>query len=94
MARVKVIRENWNLKYSACFILCPIKGANAPVPQFVSIVSKIRAPPGNILVLRNTDHDPDYANRSITEVPNKIAICVKPLHFNYDQVSEEAASTE
>ena len=55
MARVKVIRENWNLKYSAVFILCPLKISVLDVPYSVSIVSKLRAPPANILVLRNTD---------------------------------------
>lgn len=55
MARVKVIRENWNLKYSACFILCPLRISYLDVPYSVSIVSKLRSPPGNILMLRNTD---------------------------------------
>lgn len=55
MARVKVIRENWNLKYSAVFILCPLKLSILDVPYSVSIVSKLRAPPANILILRNTD---------------------------------------
>uniref|UniRef100_A0A182Q3Q4 Glycosyltransferase family 92 protein n=1 Tax=Anopheles farauti TaxID=69004 RepID=A0A182Q3Q4_9DIPT len=56
MARVKIIRENWNLKYSACFILCPIRGPYPEVPHAVSVVSKIRAAPGNVLMLRNTDN--------------------------------------
>lgn len=34
----------------------------------------------------STFQDPDFANRSVTNVPNKIAVCVKPLHFSYDQV--------
>lgn len=55
MARVKVIRENWNLKYSACFVLCPLRIAYLEVPYAVSIVSKLRAPPGNVLLVRNTD---------------------------------------
>lgn len=86
MARVKVIRENWNLKYSACFILCPLRVAALEVPHSVSIVSKFRMSPSNNLLLRNTDFDNDLLNRSIENIPNKIAVCVKPLHFNYDQV--------
>lgn len=31
--------------------------------------------------------DHDFNNRSVANIPNKIAVCVKPLHFNYDQVS-------
>lgn len=87
MARVKVIRENWNLKYSACFILCPLRISFLDVPYSISIVSKLRLPPGNNLLLRNTDSDSDFTNRTVENIPkNKIAVCVKPLHFNYDQV--------
>ncbi|XP_040168091.1 uncharacterized protein LOC120903000 isoform X1 [Anopheles arabiensis] len=85
MARVKIIRENWNLKYSACFILCPIRGPYPEIPHAVSVVSKIRAAPGNVLMLRNTDNDPDFTNRTFSNIPNSIGVCVKPLHFNYDQ---------
>ncbi|XP_073823318.1 uncharacterized protein [Musca autumnalis] len=60
MARVKVIRENWSLKYSACFVLCPVRPQEYDVPQYVSIVARLRAPPGNILELRNTDWDRDF----------------------------------
>ncbi|XP_039952957.1 uncharacterized protein LOC120769816 isoform X1 [Bactrocera tryoni] len=138
MARVKVIRENWNLKYSAVFVLCPVRPAELEVPHYVSIVARLRAPPGNLLQLRNTDWDPDFAHlrklpvaaanssvsaaqtnasaaqhlrqrqqpqyhRPVTmspaagaqylpfglptdeQIPDKIAVCVKPFHFNYDQ---------
>ncbi|KAL9925607.1 uncharacterized protein ACN2A1_014144 [Glossina fuscipes fuscipes] len=113
MARVKAIRENWNLKYSACFILCPVRTPDYDVPQHISIVARLRAPPGNLLQLRNTDFDPDFkkfhnkSKRNKTEsksnlnsptttldltkfapedhIPEKLAICVKPFHFDYDQ---------
>ncbi|XP_016998547.2 uncharacterized protein [Drosophila takahashii] len=104
MARVKIIRENWNLKYSACFILCPVRTPPIGVPHFVSVVSRLRAPPGNLLTLRNTDQDADFAaisERNVSakkggvpagrpppsgdNIPDRIAVCVKPLHFNYDQ---------
>ncbi|KAH8249338.1 hypothetical protein KR032_008589 [Drosophila birchii] len=108
MARVKIIRENWNLKYSACFILCPVRAPPLTAPQFVSVVSRLRAPPGNLLTLRNTDQDVDFANPvrngtakkgasaplpapaggalpSGDNIPDRIAVCVKPFHFNYDQ---------
>jgi hypothetical protein len=94
MARVKVIRENWNLKYSACFILCPLRIAYLDVPYSVSVVSKLRLPPGNVLLLRNTDTDHDFVNRSVANIPNKIAVCVKPFHFNYDQVSFIVVATK
>jgi len=82
-AKVKVIRENWNLKYSACFVLCPLQ-QNLTAPYSVSIVSRLRLPPANHLLVRNTDWDPDLRNTS-AEIPDKIAICVKPIHFFYNQ---------
>ncbi|KAH8377931.1 hypothetical protein KR093_008021 [Drosophila rubida] len=100
MARVKIIRENWNLKYSACFVLCPVRAPPLDVPQYVSVVSRLRAPPGNLLTLRNTDQDADFAQppanastrRSQPHAPpsgeqiaDRIAVCVKPFHFSYDQ---------
>lgn len=84
---LQVIRENWNLKYSACFVLCPVSGT-VTVPYAVSVVSKLRAPPGNVLLVRNTDDDVDLINTThITNIPEKIGICVKPFHFDYDSVN-------
>lgn len=113
VGRVKVIRENWNLKYSACFVLCPLKELDKrQVPHSVSIVSKLRILPNNLLRIQKTDHDPslqdlfnnsvanNFTNESsslfawnsnrdtrefISSVPNRIGMCIKPLHFNYDQ---------
>ncbi|XP_022220076.2 uncharacterized protein LOC111072476 [Drosophila obscura] len=106
MARVKIIRENWNLKYSACFILCPVRAPPLDAPRYVSVVSRLRAPPGNLLTLRNTDQDRDFpphqrnasgtgdskrgnvpprAPPSGDNIPDRIAVCVKPFHFNYDK---------
>lgn len=85
MARVRTIRENWNLKYSAVFVLCPLKGLASEIPYAVSVVYRLRHPPGNVLLLKNTDSDPDFKNRSVTDIPQRIGICVKPMHFDYDQ---------
>lgn len=85
---MKIIRENWNLKYSACFVLCPITATGMKVPYAVSVVSKLRSTPGNILLIRNTDDDPDLANAThITNIPEQIGVCVKPFHFEYDSVN-------
>lgn len=43
------------LNTTACFILCPLRISYLDVPYSVSVVSKLRSPPGNILMLRNTD---------------------------------------
>lgn len=83
----QVIRENWNLKYSACFVLCPVTAPDITVPYAVSIVSRLRNPPGNVLLVRNTDDDIDLVNTThITNIPDKIGVCVKPFHFDYDSV--------
>lgn len=83
----QVIRENWNLKYSACFVLCPVTAPDINVPYAVSVVSRLRSPPGNVLLVRNTDDDVDLVNTThITNIPDKIAVCVKPFHFDYDSV--------
>lgn len=29
--------------------------------------------------------DTDFRNRNVTNIPKEIAVCVKPMHFNYDQ---------
>ena len=85
--KFQVIRENWNLKYSACFVLCPLQVPGLDIPYAVSIVSKIRSPASNLLLLRNTDRDPSFSNRTnINAIPDKIGICIKPFHFNYDSV--------
>ncbi|XP_037033844.1 uncharacterized protein LOC119072674 [Bradysia coprophila] len=85
MARVQIIRENWDLKYSACFVLCPLQAPGLEVPYAVSIVSKIRSPPGNVLLLRNTDQDSQLQNRAnINQIPDQIGVCIKPFHYDYD----------
>lgn len=74
--------------------MCPVKVPDMNVPHYVSIVSRLRAPPGNLLEVRNTDWDKDFphirganAVPSIpteNQIPDKIGVCVKPIHFNYD----------
>ncbi|KAJ8928169.1 hypothetical protein NQ314_019291 [Rhamnusium bicolor] len=76
---MNVIRENWNLKYSACFVMCPL--TNKTVPSAVSIVARVKDPPANLLAVIN-----NY-NESIPV--NKFGVCVKPLHFDYNRVSHD-----
>lgn len=110
VGKVKVIRENWNLKYSACFVLCKLHDANL-VPHAVSIVSRVRLSPKNLLLVHKADTDPSLEqlyNNSVangftnatnllawngnkntkeflSSVPDRMGMCIKPLHFNYDQ---------
>ncbi|XP_016839948.2 uncharacterized protein LOC100118938 [Nasonia vitripennis] len=83
-ARVKVIRENWNLKYSACFVICPLpkeqpRASAELVPEAVSIVARLRAAPTNRILVQNRP-----AARPKERQP--LAICVKPLHYQYNRV--------
>lgn len=73
----QVIRENWNLKYSACFVLCPLR-ANQTAPLSVSVVSRLRVPPSNHLWV--------HALPTTTNTTGKLAVCIKPLHYNYNKV--------
>lgn len=80
-AKVKVIRENWNLKYSACFILCPLQ-SNLSAPRSISIVTRLAPNPTNRLVV---NHAYPGFRPTPTPPPGKIGVCVKPLHFFYNQ---------
>ncbi|KAL1117254.1 hypothetical protein AAG570_004580 [Ranatra chinensis] len=79
----KVIRENWNLKYSACFILCSLR-LNLSVPGSVSIVSGgASSTTSNRLVV---NHNYNTSRPKPPQPPiEKMAVCVKPLHFQYNQ---------
>ncbi|XP_015511370.1 uncharacterized protein [Neodiprion pinetum] len=89
-AKVKTIRENWNLKYSATFVICPLpktppETAEGPVPNAVpnsvSVVSRLKAPPAHRILIQNRPSDR----------PNKkepLAVCVKPLHFEFNRVMQ------
>lgn len=74
----RLIRENWNLKFSAYFILCPLKPPNTAVPSHVSIIRQGDSTVGNRLVV----HD----NKKTYKNPDGIAICIKPLHYEYNKV--------
>ncbi|KAG7189458.1 hypothetical protein KM043_017154 [Ampulex compressa] len=81
-AKVKVIRENWNLKYSACFVICPLPKepiAADKVPETVSIVARLKASPTNRILIQNRPED-----RTVDKEP--LAVCVKPLHYDYNRV--------
>lgn len=74
----RLIRENWNLKYSAYFILCPLKPPNTDVPSHVTIIRQGDTTVANKLVV----HD----NKKFFKRPEGIAICIKPLHYEYNKV--------
>ena len=83
---VKNIRENWNLKYSAAFIACTLtiyKNGKQPIPppESVSIMSDPGGNATNKLTVLNLE-----INKN--KVKGSFAICVKPLHFEYNNVNQ------
>ncbi|XP_034941588.1 uncharacterized protein [Chelonus insularis] len=87
-AKIKVIRENWSLKYSACFVICPLPPVppiESPdpkatlTPEAVSVVAKLRTLPTNRIFIQNRPKDRPTSR-------GKLAICVKPLHYDYNRV--------
>lgn len=74
----RLIRENWNLKFSAYFILCPLKPLNAAVPSHVSIIRQGDTTVGNKMVVHN--------NKKFFKRPEGTAVCIKPLHYDYNKV--------
>lgn len=85
-AKIKVIRENWNLKYSACFVMCPL--TNKTIPAAVSIVARTRDPPANLLAVINNHNETalGMASAGVSgPAQYKFGVCVKPLHFEYNR---------
>lgn len=108
-AQIKTIREHWNLRYSAAFILCPLKDVpHGAKPDLVSVSSEQHpalpdyawprptatrdefnasfghwsdSPTGNILPV--IGHE-----KSAGAVRHQLAVCVKPLHYNFDRVGQ------
>ena len=88
-----IIRENWNLKYSACFVTCPTKipassdTKETPIPESVSIFPAESSDPKitNTLPVINYDN----GGTGTYEV-NKtdVGVCVKPIHFHYNKTLE------
>lgn len=81
-AKVKVIRENWNLKYSACFVICPLPKEPPTadrVPETVSVVARLKAAPTNRILVQNR---PEGRAKD----KELLAVCVKPLHYDYNRV--------
>ena len=86
-----MIRENWNLKYSAYFILCPLL-YGSPVPDAVSVlirdanklnnkVNEETLMPSNRLLVHNRPQS--KRNNQMSE--QNIAVCIKPLHYDYNR---------
>ena len=83
---IAIIRENWNLKYSACFILCSIP-PNPDVPESVSIISdeKNAQKSSNLLPVL---HSKSGGTGTFEVNSDEIGVCVKPMHYHYNKTLE------
>ncbi|KAH6943794.1 hypothetical protein HPB50_027359 [Hyalomma asiaticum] len=93
LASNKLIRENWNLRYSAFFLLCPLPaGVTGEVPLWVSVQRlNDRSMPRNLMAVHRKQ-DEDFESRLPEE--RELAVCVKPIHYEYNKVLQFAEFME
>lgn len=62
-------------------MICPIPkdSSTVKIPETVSIVARLRAQPTNRILVQNRPIE-----RPVEKKP--LAICVKPLHYDYNRV--------
>ena len=97
-ASVTVIRENWNLKYSAVFVICPLPPPMAGAPSAsVSASAEDSVPPSLSVIASDNDTNTPPANQLPvlnTRVGNSnvesgsLGVCVKPIHFSFSKTLE------
>ncbi|XP_050676784.1 uncharacterized protein LOC126973498 [Leptidea sinapis] len=82
-ARVKPIRENWNMKYSATYVLCLLRGSGVKPQETVGASVAVVAaatpnrPPTNLLTVLDTEPG--------SGIDETLHVCVKPFHFSYSR---------
>ncbi|XP_040571227.1 beta-1,4-galactosyltransferase galt-1 [Lepeophtheirus salmonis] len=90
-ASINVIRENWNLKYSASFVICNL-GPGSKIPESVSVLSIRSKDPksSNFYSISNQlpINEHKYGTGSVLVNSSDIGVCVKPLHFHYSKTLE------
>lgn len=80
-AKVKAIRENWNLKYSATYVLCLLRDTGVKPQDTVGATVSVLAssspgrPPTNLLTILDTEPR--------SGIEETLHVCVKPFHFSY-----------
>ncbi|KAJ2945936.1 hypothetical protein O0L34_g4852 [Tuta absoluta] len=82
-AKVQAIRENWNLKYSAMYVLCLLRDSGVKpqdtVGASIAVISAFapNRPSTNLLIVKSTEPEEG--------IQDKLYICVKPFHFLYNR---------
>lgn len=57
--------------------MCPLN-VNQTAPTAISVVARLLYPPANLLAVVDNYND--------TKPINKFAVCIKPLHYDYNRV--------
>jgi hypothetical protein len=88
---VQYMPENWRLNYSACFIYCPLDG-KTKLPTSVSVYGKdeVRtaySENGIITLKRPGNRVLIHGSKRKRDAQQPLAVCVKPMHYNFDRVS-------
>lgn len=88
---VTIIRENWNLKYSACFVLCSLplpadESEAIRVPESVSIVSSASTTANASNQLPVLNHENGTGTLEVNS--SAVGACIKPIHFHYNKTLE------
>lgn len=65
--------------------MCPLK-PNMTVPKAVSVVAKPKDLPSNVLSVINNFNESTSDKSTSPSTIGKFAVCVKPLHFDYNKV--------
>lgn len=75
------------MAYSAFYIICPLE-KNHPVPETVSLLSGPDQEAENFLkVIASYNNIKAWNAFDLPTVVNKMAVCVKPLHYEFNKVS-------
>ncbi|XP_072157148.1 uncharacterized protein [Bemisia tabaci] len=88
-ARVQAIRENWNLMYTATFVLCSLPIDLTFELSSVSVIHQLDAPITNHLLIRNLNmsFSPTSHNKRSSNFTS-LAVCIQPVHNQFNDVSK------
>ncbi|XP_066949161.1 uncharacterized protein [Macrobrachium rosenbergii] len=75
-AKTKIIRENWNLLYSAAFVLCDVPQDISAPPESVALVHGGKVDKSSIVPVQSLTDRAYHGNMSV---------CIKPFHYEFNR---------
>ncbi|XP_019769099.1 glycosyltransferase family 92 protein F13G3.3 [Dendroctonus ponderosae] len=85
---LKIIQEHWQLPYSPYYVTCPLS-ENESIPLMVSLLNDPAEEPLNMLkVISNYPEGKKWDANELEPDVKKMAVCVKPLHYDYNKELE------